>query len=489
MVLPAAVAICNYSAQQPRTEHRMERRWQVLTVVSVAVFMASLDLFIVNVAFPDIGRDFAGTGIAGLSWVLNAYAIVFASLLVPAGRLADRVGRRRVFLGGLGLFVTGSALCGIAPSVATLVAARVVQAAGAALLVPTSLALLLPEFAPAQRAAAIGVWAAVGGVAAAAGPPLGGVLVEASWRLVFLVNVPVGAVAAVFALRLLHESRDEAGRGWPDLPGTVVLAGSVGALALALVEAPGWGWGGARTLGAFAAAATGLVIFTVRCARHPAPVLDLPMLRVRSFAAANVAAVLFSAAFAAMLLASVLLLTTVWHDSVLRAGLSLSPGPLMAAVSAVPAGRLANRLGQRSLAAAGCALLAAGCAWWLWRVGPRPDYAAGMLPGLLVTGVGVGLTLPSLSSAAAASLPPARFATGAAVLIMSRQIGTVLGVASLVAILGTPAAGDPLASFDRGWGFMVIAAGLASAAALTIGRVEQHAAVPAPVAAPAGATS
>ena len=142
----------------------MPRRWQVLTVVSIAVFMASLDLFIVNIAFPDIQRDFSGAGVASVSWVLNAYAIVFAALLVPAGRFADRVGRRRAFIGGVLLFVLGSLLCGAAPSVATLVAARVIQAAGAAFLLPTSLALLLPEFPPQQRAAAIGVWAAVGGL-------------------------------------------------------------------------------------------------------------------------------------------------------------------------------------------------------------------------------------------------------------------------------------------------------------------------------------
>src|SRR3954452_7427977 len=148
----------------------LQRRWKVLTVVSVAVFMASLDLFIVNIAFPDIRADFAGTSVAGLSWVLNAYAIVFAALLVPAGRLADRFGRRRAFLTGLGVFLLGSALCGLAPSVPALVAARVLQAVGAAVLMPTSLGLLLPDSPPQQRAAAIGIWAAVGGVAAAFGP-------------------------------------------------------------------------------------------------------------------------------------------------------------------------------------------------------------------------------------------------------------------------------------------------------------------------------
>jgi MFS family permease len=157
-----------------------DRRWRVLTVVSVATFMASLDLFIVNIAFPDISRAFEGTSVAAMSWVLNAYAIVFAALLVPAGRMADRIGRKRAFVGGIVVFVIGSALCGIANSVGLLIGARVIQAAGGAVLLPTSLALLLPEFAPAERPKAISIWAAVGAVAAAAGPPIGGLLVEAS---------------------------------------------------------------------------------------------------------------------------------------------------------------------------------------------------------------------------------------------------------------------------------------------------------------------
>jgi EmrB/QacA subfamily drug resistance transporter len=460
----------------------MERRWQVLTVVSVAVFMVSLDLFIVNIAFPDIARDFDDTRTAELSWVLNAYAIVFAALLVPAGRIADRVGRRRGFLGGLGLFLLGSALCGLAPSVATLVAARVVQAAGAAFLMPTSLALLLPEFPPNERAAAIGVWAAVGAVAAAAGPPVGGLLVEASWRLVFLVNVPVGLLATVYAVGLLSESRDPLPGRRPDLFGTAMLMLGVGALALGLVKAPDWGWGDARTLASLAGAGAVLVAFLVRCAGHPSPVVDLGMLRVRSFAMANAAALLFTAAFAAMLLASVLFMTGVWGESVLTAGVSLSPGPVMAAVAAVPAGRLANRVGQRFLAGPGCLLFAAGSAWWLWQLDEQSNYAGAMLPGLIATGIGVGLTLPSLASAAASSLPAARFATGSAVLTMSRQLGSVLGIAVFVAVLGTPAATEAVDAFGNGYLFMIIAAVLGAVAALGIGAVQLPTAAPARVA-------
>ena len=450
----------------------MQPRWKVLLVVSVAVFMASLDLFIVNIAFPEIAADFGGASIAELSWVLNAYAIVFAALLVAFGRLADRVGRKRGFLAGLGLFLAGSALSGVAPSIETLIAARVVQASGAAVLVPTSLALLLPEFEAAERARAIGIWAAVGGVAAAAGPPIGGLLVEASWRLVFLVNVPIGLVAIVVAANVLRESRD-AHASWPDWLGTAVLTGAVGSLALGLVKAPEWGWGDERTVAALAAAVLGGAWSWDRTIRHPSPVVDREMLRVRSFALANLAAVLFFVAFSAMLLAGVLFMTSVWGDSVLRAGLQLAPGPLTAAVFAAVAGRAAERAGQRYLAGAGSAIFAAGTLWWLWQLDAAASYAGAMLPGMLVTGAGVGLVLPSLASAAASSLPPARFATGSAVFSMSRQIGSVLGVAVLVAILGTDGT-----DFDAAWAFMALAAALGALAALGIGSV-RTAAVPA----------
>ena len=338
----------------------MQRRWQVLTLVSVATFVASLDLFIVNIAFPDIRADFGGASVGELSWVLNAYAIVFAALLVPAGRLSDRAGRRRGFLGGLTLFVLGSALCGLAPSVALLVAARVLQAAGAALLVPTSLALLLPEFEPRDRPAAIGIWAGVGAAAAAAGPPLGGLLVQVDWRLVFFVNLPVGAWALWRGSRLLTETRDPDPQGRPDWLGAALFAAAIGALTLGFVQAPEWGWSDVRTLGALAAAAAGIALFAVRCARHPSPIVDPAMLRVRSFSMANVAAILFSAAFGAMLLSNVLFQTTVWNESILRAGLQLAPGPALAAITAVVSSRFTNRVGQRTLIAAGCTLFATG---------------------------------------------------------------------------------------------------------------------------------
>ncbi|HEV3035606.1 MAG TPA: DHA2 family efflux MFS transporter permease subunit [Solirubrobacteraceae bacterium] len=451
----------------------MAHRWKVLVVVSVAVFVVGLDLFIVNVSFPQIERAFSGASVASVSWVLSAYAIVLAALMVPAGRWADRYGRRRLFLVGMAVFVASSALCGVAGALWLLISARVLQAVGAAFMLPTSLALLLPEFPPAERSAAIGVWASVGGIAAALGPPLGGLLVGVSWRLVFYVNVPVGLVALAFAWRLLSETRDETQQR-PDLLGALLLIGAVALLALGLVKAPSWHWGDTRTLASLVAGIVGLLAFWVRCQSHSSPIIEPALLRVRSFALANAAAVLFSASFAAMLLGCVLFMTDVWHYSTLTAGFALSPGPLMAAIFAPPAGRLAGRVGQAMIGALGIGVFAAGCAWWLWRADASATYPLAMLPGLLITGIGVGLTLPALASTAAASLPPQRFATGAAIYTMARQFGFALGVAILVAVLGTSSKPDGVASFNRGWLFMIVSASVASGLAAAIGTVRQY---------------
>src|ERR671936_591391 len=228
-----------------------QRKWQVLAVTSVAVFMGFLDVTIVNIAFPDIRASFADTSLAGLSWILTAYNIVFAALLVPAGRLADRVGRRRTFLAGLLTFLAASAAAGLAPTVEVLVGARVVQAAGAAALVPTSLALLLPEFPLSQRATATGVWGATGAVAAALGPSLGGSLVEAAgWRWVFFVNLAIGLPALVPARRLLREAREANPGPLPDALGVVLLIVGVGLLSLGIVKGEDWGWGRERVIDA-----------------------------------------------------------------------------------------------------------------------------------------------------------------------------------------------------------------------------------------------
>ncbi|HEX9525798.1 MAG TPA: DHA2 family efflux MFS transporter permease subunit, partial [Reyranella sp.] len=439
-------------------------------IVSVAALVASLDLFIVNIAFPSIKHDFAGTSDATLSWVLSAYAIVMAALLVPAGRLADLLGRKRLFMGGLITFVGASALCAAAPGPAWLIAARILQAAGGAILMPTSLALLLAEFPIQQRALAVAVWSATGAVAAAAGPPVGGLLVQASWRWVFLVNLPIGMVTAVLAARVLSESRDPDRKGFPDLGGAALLVLASSALMLAIVQGQSWGWTSVRVLGLLVGAAVLTAAFIYRSLRHGAPVLELGLFRSRAFSAANVASTLFFAAFGAMLLSNVLFLTRAWHEDILTAGLQISPGPIMAAAFAVPGSILGSRYGQRAIASIGALLFASGGVWWLTHVGLEPHYATEVLPGMLLGGAGVGFVIPTLASAVAASLPPARFATGSAVYGMTRQFGAALGVAILIAVLGNPQR-QILGSFQSGWEVMAGLAFASAIAAAGIGRL------------------
>jgi EmrB/QacA subfamily drug resistance transporter len=440
----------------------MQRKWRVALIVSSGVFMASLDLFIVNLAFPAIAAHFGGASLSSLSWILSGYAIVFAALLVPAGRWADAFGRKRAFLIGLSLFVLASVGAALAPSVTALTCARLVQAAGGALMLPTSLGLMLPEFGPSERHLAIGVWAATGGVAAAAGPPLGGLLVQVDWRLVFLVNVPVGVLGLVAGTRTLHERR-ELGAGRPDLVGALAFMLAVGALVVAIVKGQEWGWTSPRVLALLAASAALAPAIWWRCKRHPSPLLEPSMLRVRSFRLAVGGSLLFFAGFGAMLLSGVLFLTSVWHESVLTAGLMLAPGPAMASIFSVPSARLGARFGFRLPGVTGGLLVAAGSLWYIARTGAQPAYAADFLPGIIVGGAGVGLVIPTLFGAGASSLAPARFATGAAVLTMGRQVGAALGVAILVAVLDASAGG--VASFHAAWLITVIG-GLATALVL-----------------------
>jgi EmrB/QacA subfamily drug resistance transporter len=417
---------------------RAHRHGLILATLSLAAFMASLDLFIVNVAFADIGHDFRGSSLSDLSWVLNGYAVLYAALLVPLGRLADRYGRMAGFLGGLALFTVASAACAASPNLWSLVVFRGLQAVGAAALTPASLGLLLAATPADRRVRAVRIWAAIGALAAAFGPVVGGLLVQASWRWVFIVNLPVGVLGLVAARRIVPDSRDAGVTRIPDLVGAALLAVGIGSLSLALVKGPDWGWSSTRDIAGFLVAALGIGGFWVRSERHPLPVVEPALLRVRAFAWANATAVLFNLAFAAGLLAAVLWLQDVWHWSALRSGLAIAPGPLMVPIFAAVSQRIAGRVRAGHIAAVGCALFGAGTVLVAMSVGEGPSYAADFLPGWLLGGVGVGFAFPTIISAATSDLPPARAATGSAVVTMGRQIGLVLGVAMFVAVVGTP---------------------------------------------------
>jgi EmrB/QacA subfamily drug resistance transporter len=442
--------------------------WKAFGVLAIAVFLGILDLFIVNIAFPDIRRSFSSASLSSLSWILSAYAIVFAAVLVPAGKLADLVGRKRVFLAGLLLFLAGSALAAAAPSAEFLIGARVLQAVGAAALTPTSLGLILPLFPPQKHATVIGLWAAIGGVGAAAGPPIGGLLVQASWRWIFLINLPLGLFAAVRTAKLIPEIRDPEHGRFPDLLGSLLLMIAIGSLTLGLVKGPDWSWDG-RSIAAFAAAAVLIALFTLRSARHPAPVVELPLLRAQAFALAALSTLLFYAAFAVLLLGNVLFLTGVWHYSVTRAGFAFFPGPLAAAIVAGVSGRLGGRYGSARIGAPGGILFALASLWFLARLGDQPHYLSEYLPGQLLGGIGVGLILPAFTTLAAATLPPARLATGIGVQTTFRQIGAALGLASFVAIAGSTTLASK-SDYDGSWLFMAIASAGAAIALIPLFR-------------------
>jgi EmrB/QacA subfamily drug resistance transporter len=425
----------------------------VLALVCAGVVLASLDLFIVNVALPRIARDLGAANLSELSWVLNGYAIVYASLLVFFGRLADRYRRDRAFLLGVAVFTAASAACAASTSVAMLVAFRLVQAAGAALLTPTSLGLVLASYEPGRRQGAVRAWTAVGGLAAAIGPVVGGLLVAASWRWVFLVNVPVGLVALVLGWRRLPEVPGHPIER-PDPLGVVLVTAGVGLLTFGLVKGPGWGWASAQTGLVLAAAVILLALFVLHCLRSRTPLVHPELFRSRQFTGASVVAIFFSTAFAAMLLSIVLWEQGGWGWSPLRAGLAIAPGPLMVPLTSfLVAGRLIRRFGPALVISLGSLIFGAGVAWWALAVTAAPDYVSGVLGGMILGGAGVGLTLPTMMSSAAGSLPPPAFATGSGVINMIRQTGLALGVAVLVAVLGTGGAHGtaPLAAFQHAW--------------------------------------
>ncbi|WP_406289020.1 MFS transporter [Embleya sp. NBC_00896] len=448
-------------------------------LVSAGVVLVNLDLFIVNVAMPSFGETWRDASLADLSWVLNAYTVVFAALLVPAGRLSDRIGHRRAFVGGIALFTLASALCAAAPTLAVLVVARLVQAAGAAVLMPASLGLLLTSYPPERRGTVIRAWAAIGGVAAALGPVLGGLLLEPGWRWVFLINLPIGLLTVAFGPRLLPDPTPTDRGPLPDLLGAALLSLAIGALSLGVVQAPDWGWVSGRSSIVWAVTLVFGAGFLVRNARHPRPVVEGALLRNRTYAVSGIANTLFGIAFAGMLISATMWMQTVWGWSALRTGFGTVPGPLCVPFVAILAGRYAVRFGPGPLVVFGGLSFSTGLGWWIVRLEPHADYVVDYLPGAILGGVGVGLILPTLIATATGALTPDRFATGSGVITMLRQVGSALGVAVFVAAVGAPAT---LAGYDRSWYILGSATLLTAVAALFLPRPARTAPAAAPVA-------
>ncbi|MBV9817318.1 MAG: MFS transporter [Solirubrobacterales bacterium] len=441
----------------------------VLAIICAGVVLGSLDLFIVNVALPSIGRDLHARSLSDLSWILDAYAIVYASLLVLFGRLSEGRSRDLGFLVGVLVFTVASAACGAASSLLMLIIFRIIQATGAALLTPTSLSVVLATAPAERRQSSVRAWTALGGLAAALGPVAGGLLVALSWRWVFLVNVPIGVAALLVGWRRLPSVPGHPVPR-PDLVGAALVTAGVAGLTLGLVQGNDWGWSSVGVVASLAGGVVLVIAFGLRLWQGTNPLIDPALFRVRTFSGASLVSLTFMIAFGAMLLSLVLWMQEVWGYSALRTGLSIAPGPLLVPVFAFGvAGRLIERFGPGRVIALGGIVYSLGAIWWTLRAGLHPNYPGEVLPGTMLTGAGVGLTLPTFMAAGTSSLPPASFATGSAVINMLRQVGLAIGVAILIAIIGTPH--DPHAALDvfrRGWEAVAVAALMAALAGATV---------------------
>ncbi len=444
---------------------RNTRPAHVLAIVCAGMALANLDLFIVNVALPSMARDLGEASLEDLSWVLNGYAIVYAALLVFLGRMAERYRRNNSFLVGIAVFTVASAACSAASSVESLVAFRLVQAAGAALMTPTSLALLLASYPPEGRGGAVRIWTAIGGFAAALGPVVGGLLLILSWRWIFIVNVPIGLAGLLVGWwKLPDVPGHDVPR--PDALGAVLVTIGVGALTFGLVKTGDWGWRAPGVLTSIAIAAILLALFAIHCRQAKNPLVEPALFKVRAFTGGALVMVPFAIAFGAMLLSIVLWEQGTWGWSALKSGLAIAPGPLLVPITSLTlAGPLIRRFGAAAVTSAGISFFTAGCIWWALAASPQQSYFM-VVGGIMFTGVGVGLTLPTVMGAASGSLPPSSFATGGGVINMIRQTGMAIGVAVLVAIVGAPGSlAERIAAFQTAWWAMaaVAATGLVPA--------------------------
>ena len=437
-----------------------QRRRMIFFLTSLGSFMATLDLSIVNIAFPTLERSFPHDHANTLAWVITGYSIVFGALLVIAGRTADRVGARRVFFAGLLVFCLGSVLSAVAPSAAFLIGGRIIQGAGGAAMLPPSLGLLLAAYPISRRVRIVALWSGISALAVATGPTIGALLITTwGWRAVFFVNIPIGLFTWLLGRRVLPAPLGDSAKSHPDYSGAVLLAGSLALVVLAISQGGSWGWATPGVIGSLVGAVVFGAAFLYRSARHREPVLDLSLFRSRAFTIANGATLVYGMGFFAMLLGNILFLTSVWHFSTLRAGLLVTPGPIVVAVVSGRAGKIAARVGFRPVLLAGFAFFTAGLGWYRFRVGVQPDYLAEMLPGQLIAGLGIGLTFPILGAAAVSTLPYTRFSVGSAVGQTCRQIGGAIGIAILVVLLGTPhGPAEALAGFDRVWTYAAITA-------------------------------
>lgn len=436
--MPSDAALTLPSNNRPDSAVAMNK-WAVFAIACGGTFLVSLDSTIAIAAFPALREAFPTASTSTLSWVLNAYTIVYAALLIPFGRLADKIGARSVFLWGIALFGLASVACGLAPTSDVLLGARVVQAAGGAMLTPASLTLILSAFPADKRAAVVGLWSAVGALAAALGPGVGGLLIElGGWRSAFLINIPL-ALGLIFAGRRLARSSGSDAAARPDVPGTILVIVALGALTFGIVSVETSGWFGMPVLAGLTAGIAATLGYLLWARGRRDATIDLALFRDRAFAFATFAALIFGIAFSMLFLGYFLFLIEIWQFGQALTGLAVMPGPLIVIPVAIVGGSLAGRIGHRPLLLVGATGFTAAQLILYFTATDTAGFWTYWFPLQVLGGMSVGLLLPPLSGAAVAHLPSNRFGVGGAVHNSIRQFGGVVGTAVTVVLVGQQA--------------------------------------------------
>jgi EmrB/QacA subfamily drug resistance transporter len=454
-------------------------KWWTLGALAFALFMIMLDNTVVNVALPSIQRDL-GIGLSELEWTVNAYALTFAVLMLTGGKLADFVGRRRVFLIGLAIFTLASLACGLATSGGTLIGARTVQGIGAAIMLPATLSIISATFPPYQRGMAIGIWAGVSAMALAIGPLIGGLITEhIDWSWIFIVNVPIGVVGFAVSALVIRESRDTSAEQRLDFPGLIASAVALFALTFALIEANGYGWSDPVILGLFALSAVAFAAFVWLETHQRSPMLDLSLFRSSTFAGANVVALLVTLAMFGVFFFMSIYMQNVLGYSATKTGAVFLPMTILIILVAPGAGKFSDRIGSRWLMTAGMTCLTVALIVFS-RLGLDSGFWD-IFPGLIVGGLGMALVMTPMTAAALGSVPVAKSGVGSGVLNTFRQVGGALGIAVMGAIVASyidlDAAGRPdpaafIAGFQRA--LEVSAAFALLGAVIAAGTIRKH---------------
>ena len=411
------------------------RKWWTLAAVAFGLFMIMLDNTVVNVALPSIERDLH-VSISSLEWIVTAYALTFAALLITGGKLGDLFGRKRIFIVGIAIFTLSSLACGLAPSAGFLIGARAVQGVGAALMNPASLSIITATFPPRERGQAIGIWAGVSAMALAIGPLVGGLIVDnINWNWIFFINVPVGIAGVVVSQLVIKESRDTSHEQSVDIPGLVTSSAGLFALTYALIEGNSHGWSSPEILGLFAAAAVLLVTFVLVEHFQRLPMLDLSLFKIGSFTGANIVAMLVSLGMFGVFFYVSLYIQNILGFTPTEAGAAFLPMTILIILVAPLAGKASDRIGSRWLMGIGMTLV--GISLLLYqRVGLASTFWT-LLPSMLLGGVGMALTMAPMTAAAMSSVPVDKAGVGSGVLNSFRQLGGAIGIALMGAIVAS----------------------------------------------------